>query len=292
MSDPSSMREAIQAVVAVPGQLAGFGFERVTERDGLWLERLSIRGGGRVHLCSNRSFGDASGEDIGCFEADLEAARVAELVRDVEAALPGGPAPNLSPGDVRVTLSVVASGARWERVVGGAPPDLEPYQPLLRTLDALAFESRACPLRTLGLDLQLDGRLRAGEQAVPVTLAFKNRGPAGYWLRNPSALVDEPAEYVRLWYAARPPEQPGVTPLPVEPMWAPLEPVTRAERPLIWIGPQSVETRQFTASLPLDPVPYFLRAGFASYHGADTVAGQHHLRGCVFSRELEVEVLP
>jgi hypothetical protein len=292
MSDEvETMRESIRAVAAVPAQLASFGVERVTERDGLWLERLSIRGGGRVRLSSNRSFGDASGEEIGCFEGDLADARAAKLVRDVEAALPGGPAPNLSPGDVRVTLSVVAAGARWERLVGGGPPDLEPYQPLLRTLDALAFEARARPVRTLALNVQLGAPLRAGEQSVPVELTFENRGTAGYWLRNPSSgLADEPTEHVRLWYAARPPEEPGVTALPVEPIWVPLEPMTRAQRPFIWIGPRSSETRRFTASLILDAGPHFVRGGFASYDGGDTVAGQPHLRGCAFSRELEVEV--
>jgi len=289
MSDTSAIAEGLRAVAAVPALLSGFGVERVTERDGLWFERLSISGGGRVHLCSNRSFGDASGEEIGCFETDLAAPRVDQLVRDVQAVLPGGPAPNLSPGDVRVTLSVIAAGARWERVVGGAPPDLEPYQPLLRTLDALAFEVRAHPLRTLAMELKLGAPLQAGEQSVPVTLTFENRGTAGYWLRNPSAFADQETEHARLWYAPQPSVQPGMTPLPPEPTYVELEPVARADRPLIWIAPQSTETRRFTAAVALDQVPYFLRAGFAGYDGADTVAGQPHLRGCVFSNELEIE---
>jgi hypothetical protein len=292
MSDTSSIGEALRAVAAVPALLSSFGVERVTERDSLWSERLSISGGGRAHLCSMRSFGDASGEEIGCFETQLAGPRLDQLVRDVQAVLPGGPAPNLSPGDVRVTISVVAAGARWECVVGGLPPDLEPYQPLLRTLDALAVEVRAHPLRTLGVELQLGAPLRAGEQSVPVTLTFENRGTAGYWLRNPSAFADQETEHARLWYAAKPVEEPGMTPLPPQPMWADLEPITRADRPLIWIGPQSTETRRFTASLALDPVPYFLRAGFAGYEGTDTVAGQPHLRGCAFSNELEIEPKP
>jgi hypothetical protein len=125
-----------------------------------------------------------------------------------------------------------------------------------------------------------------------VTLTFQNRGTAGYWLRNPSAVADQETEHVRLWYAARPVEQPGMTPLPPEPTWAALEPVARADRPLIWIAPQSTETRRFTASVTLDRAPYFVRAGFASYEGTDTVAGQPHLRGCVFSQELELEAKP
>jgi hypothetical protein len=289
MSDPSSIAEALRAVTAVPALLSGFGVERVTESDSLWFERLSISGGGRIHLCSKRSFGDASGEEIGCFETELARPRLDQLVRDVQAVLPGGPIPNLSPADVRVTISVIAAGARWECIVGGLPPDLEPYQPLLRTLDAVAVEVRAHPLRTLGLELQLGASLRAGEQSLPVTLTFENRGTAGYWLRNPSAFADQETEHVRLWYAAKPLERPGVTPLPPEPMSVELVPIARADRPLIWIGPQSSEARRFTASLALDQVPYFVRAGFAGYAGGDTIAGQPHLSGCVFSNELEIE---
>ena len=95
-----------------------------------------------------------------------------------------------------------------------------------------------------------------------------------------------------LWYAARPGRPAGVTPLPPQPIWVALEPVTRADRPLIWIAPQSRDTRRFTASLTLDPVAYLVRADFASYEGADTVAGQPHLRECAFSRELEIEAAP
>jgi len=53
-------------------QLASFGVERVTRADGLWFERLTIRGDGHAHRWSTRSFGEASGEEIGGFESELE----------------------------------------------------------------------------------------------------------------------------------------------------------------------------------------------------------------------------
>jgi len=136
------------------------------------------------------------------------------------------------------------------------------------------------PTRTLG----------AGEQDVPVMLSFVNRGDEGAWIHNPFAAMDGAQEHIRLWYAEKPVEEPGVTPLPVEPEWVALEPPTLVQRPLLWIGPGETETRQFSAKLSLDPGRYLMRASFSSYEVDETVAGQNLLRGSAFSSEHTVEV--
>ncbi len=289
--DLESMREALVALGPTPSLMAGFGVERRTVRENFWLERLTIQGSGRSVLSTLRSFGDASGEEIGRFESKLAEDKLADLLAAVEATLQGGPVPNLSPGDVRVLITVVACGSRLDRVIGGEPPDLEPTMPLLLALDAAAFETRAHPKTTLKLGLEVPATLPPGSQALPVVLSFENRGNEGAWIRSPSSgLEDEPTEHVRLWVAERPVEQPGVTPLPLEPSCVALEPAIRVQRPLLWIGAGETETRQFSATVALDPGSYLMRASFASYSGGDTVAGQNLLRGCAFSAESMVEV--
>ena len=291
MDDLESMREALAALGRTPSLMLGFGVERLTVREDFWVERLAIQGTGRAALSTIRSFGDASGEEIGRFESKLPDKKLADLVRAVEATLLGGPTPNLSPGDVRVLITVVACGSRLDRVVGGGPPDLEPYVPLLLALDAAAIETRAHPKATLKLDLEVPSALSPGPQTVPVVLSFENRGDEGAWIRGPYSIVeDAPTEHVRLWYAERPVEQPGVTPLPLEPVCVLLEPAVRVQRPLLWLGAGETETRQFSAAVDVSPGSYLVRASFASYAGGDTVAGQNLLRGCVFSAESTVEV--
>ncbi len=289
--DIASMREALAALAHVPSLLVGFGIERLTLAGDFWAERLMIQGMGKSALTTLRSFGDASGEEIGRFESKLSDTRVVELVRAVEATLEGGPAANLSPGDVRVLISIVTGGSRLDHVVGGAPPDLEPYTPLLVALDKAAAETRAAPKTTLKLQLEVPAKLSPGPQSLPVVLSFQNRGDEGAWIRSPtSGLEDEPTEHVRLWYAERAVEQPGVTPLPLEPLCIALAPAMRTERPLLWIGGGETESRPFSATVDLATGSYLMRASFASYGGDDTVAGQNLLRGCAFSAETVVEV--
>jgi hypothetical protein len=289
--DVRMMREALAALATTATQMASLGVERTTESQALWSERLAVKGTGMVTLSTNRSFGDASGAAIGHFETSLSADRVAELASAAAAVLQGGPPPHLSPSDVQIALSVVAAGARWERQVGGLPPDLAPYQPLLRALNEIARSALASPVATLSLRVTFGAHPRAGIQRLPVTLEFENGGSSGYWLRNPSAgMEDTEDEHVRLWYAQRQPEVPGVTALPLEPFAVALEPSVRAERPLMWIGPQAVEGRSFTASLEVDPGSYLFRASFATYSGGETIGGQPLMRGCVFSQEISVEV--
>jgi hypothetical protein len=289
--DIESMREALAALGHVPPLLVGFGVERLTMSDDFWSERLMIRGTGKAVLTTLRSFGDASGEAIGRFETKLSDKSVADLIRAVDATLEGGPTPRLSLGDVRTLVSIVACGSRLDHVVGGGPLDLEPYTPLLLALDKAAFETRAIPKSTLELHLEVPTTLTPGPQTLPVVLSFQNRGDEGTWIRSPaSGLEDEPTEHVRLWYAEMTVEQPGVTPLPLEPLCTALDPVVRVQRPLLWIGGGEIESRPFSASVDLTPGSYLVRASFASYGGDETVAGQNLLRGCVFSAETVVEV--
>lgn len=287
----ASMREALVALGRVPSLTVGFGIERLTLAGDFWAERLMIQGTGKSVLTSLRSFGDASGEEIGRFETKLSGAMIGELVRAVDATLEGGPPANLSPGDVRVLVSIVACGSRLDHVVGGGPPDLEPYTPLLFALDKAATQTRATAKSTLGLHLEVQGTLSPGPQTLPLVLSFENRGDEGAWIRSPtSGLEDEPTEHVRLWYAERAVEQPGVTSLPLEPICVPLEPAMRTERPLLWIGGGETESRPFSTTVDLAPGSYLMRASFASYGGDDTVAGQNLLRGCAFSAETMVKV--
>lgn len=289
--DIESMREALAALARTPSLLASFGIERLTVRADLWHERLAIQGLGKATLSTLRSIGDASGEEIGRYETSLGNEQVGELLKAVELTLEGGPPPRLSPGDVRVVVTVVACGARWLRVIGGLPPALAPYRPLLFALDKAAFATRQQAKSTLKLVLGLPETLPPGEQTLTTELAFENRGSEGAWMRSPSSgIADQPAEHVRLWYARAPVEQPGVTPLPPEPTWVPLEPMPRVQRPLLWLAPGEHEARQFVAQVSLDPGRYLMRASFSSYEGEDTVGGQPLLRGCAFSDEHTVEV--
>jgi hypothetical protein len=288
--DTESMREALAALSRAPALKTGFGIERLTVRADLWEERLVVRGAGTSSLSTLRSFGDASGEAIGRFQSQLADARVDDILRAVNATLSGGPAASLSPGDVRVLITVVACGSKLVHVVGGGPEFLEPYAQLLAVLDQVAFEARKRPVCTLQLEAELPATT-APSASIPVVLTFVNNGGEGAWIRNPAAgMEDAPAEHVRLWYAQVQPEQPGITPLPMEPESVPLEPALRVQRPLLWLGPGESEARQFSAQLSLDPGTYLMRASFASYAGVDTVAGHNLLRGCVFSQEQTVEV--
>jgi len=101
---------------------------------------------------------------------------------------------------------------------------------------------------------------------------------------------DEPTEHVRLWYAQRPVEEPGMMPLPLKQYCVGLAPIVRVERPLLWLGAGETESRQFSAPVDLSPGSYLMRASYASYDGEDTVAAQPLLRGCAFSAEITVEV--
>ena len=288
--DTESMREALAALSRAPALKASLGIERVTVRSDLWEERLVVVGAGTASLSTNRSFGDASGEAIGRFQSQLADARVDDILRAVNATLAGGPAAPLSPGDVRVLITVVACGSKLVHVVGGGPEYLEPYARLLAVLDQVAFESRKQPVCTLQRGAEIPATAKPSA-AIPVVLTVANSGREGTWIRNPAAgTEDTPAEHVRLWYAQIQPEQPGVTPLPMEPESVPMEPVVRVQRPLLWLGPGESEDRQFSATLSLDPGTYLMRTSFASYAGGETVAGHNLLRGCVFSPEQTVEV--
>ncbi len=285
------MREALTALARNPSLLQGFGIERQTLRDRLWYEWFAVQGAGKATLRTLRSFGDASGEEIGEFETQLPNGAVEDLLRAVEATLDGGPQAALSPGDVRVLVSLVACGSRLDRIIGGGPEELMPYKPLLLALDRAAAETRTKAKATLKIDIAVASRITPGLQVLPVTLSFHNRGNEGVWIRNPCAPTsDVPTEHVRFWYAERPQHQPGVTDLPVEPLSLDLEPIVVAERPLLWLGAGETEERAFSAHIELDPGPYLVRASFSSYVGGDTVAGQNLLRGCAFSAEHTVEV--
>jgi hypothetical protein len=289
--DIASMREALASLARAPALKASFGIERITMRSDLWHERLAIAGTGRVTLSTLRSFGDASGEDIGRYQGQLAEPDVDGLLRAVEASVGGGPAAPLSPGDVRVLVTLVACGAKLVHVIGGGPEHLAPYSELLAALDRTAFAVRRRPACTLRLGAEIPDVIDASDSGVPVVLTFANAGSEGAWLRNPaSGMDDTTTEHVRLWYAPLPVEEPGVTALPMEPEPAPLVPALHVQRPLLWLGACESESRPFSASLALPPGRYLMRASFSSYAGTDTVAGQNLLRGCVFSPEQTVEV--
>jgi hypothetical protein len=285
------MQEALGALGRAPGLLVGFGVERLTLSGDYWAERLMIQGTGKAVLTTLRSFGDASGEEIGRFETKLGETHITELVGAVGETVHGGRLPKLSANEVRVLISIVACGARLDHIVGGGPPDLEPYKPLLLVLDKIAIATRAHPKSTLELELEVSNTLASGPQDLPIILSFTNHGDEGTWIRSPaSGLEDEPTEHVRLWFAERKIPQPGITPLPLDPICIPLDPMLHVQRPLLWIGAGETEARQFTAKVDLTPGSYLMRASFASYGGDDIVAGQNLLRGCVFSPETTVEV--
>jgi hypothetical protein len=286
-----SMREALAALLRTPSLMQGFGVERRTVCSDLWSERLAIRGTGQATLATLRSFGDASGEEIGRYETKLSDRALAELVHAVEATVEGGPPATLLSGDLRLLISVVACGSRLHQVVGGDPTALEPYAPLLRALDAAAFETRTAPKSTLQLGLEIPANLPDGPRSLGVVLSFQNRGNEGAWIRNPAShMKDEPTEHVRLWYAQRPVAEPGMMPPPLKQYCVALDPIVRVERPLLWLGGGETESRQFSAAVDLLPGSYLMRASYASYDGEDTVAAQPLLRGCVFSAEIPVEV--
>jgi hypothetical protein len=289
--DIDSMREALAALTRAPALKASFGVERVTVRADLWKEHFSVQGVGKAALSTVRSFGDTGGDEIGRYQSHLPESDVDDLVRAASATLDGGPGAPLAPGDVRVLITLVACGSKLTHVVGGGPEALAPYTELLAALDRTAFQTRQKPVCTLKLDMELPHRVSPGTPSISVVLTFSNRGSEGTWIRSPAAgMEDVPTEHVRLWYAALPQEEPGVTPLPMEPEFTPLVPSPRVQRPLLWLGPGDSESRQFVATPSLDPGSYLVRASFASYAGDDSIGGQNLLRGCVFSPEQTLEV--
>lgn len=290
-SELQTFREALAAVGRDPIRRASFGIERQMLAGALWRERLVVEGSGRVGLETLRSFGDASGEEIGRYDAALSPERVSRVLKALEPCLPEAPRVHLEPSDLRVVLSAVADGARFLRVAGGGPPQMEPYLDLMSELDKAGREVREHPRATLAMEFRLVAPPRKGTQEARVEVTFRNRGAEGFWVRNPLfEMAEEDDEHVRLWYARESVAERGVTALPVEPVGEAMYAVVASDRPLLWIEPRESRLLEFVTRMDLDPGRYLLRAAFSSYEGEDEIGGRTRLRGCVFSPELSVEV--
>lgn len=293
VSELKTFREALLAVGRGAAPPASFGIERQTLSGGWWQDRLSLEGTGRCALHSLRSFGEASGEEIGRWEATLSTDRLPRLLRAIETCLPEGAPLHLEPSDLRILIRVVADGASFERVAGGPPPRMEPYLDLMSLLDQCAREVREHPRATLATTFRLLAPPRAGTQEARLEVSFRNRGSDGYWVRNPLAEfgdADEDAEHLRLWVARLEPDEPGVTPLPPESTGATLYPAEESDRPLLWIAPGETQALAFVTRLDLDPGRTLMRVGFSTYEGEDQVGGHVRIRGCVYSPEQTFEI--
>ncbi len=286
-----SFREALGVVGRGPEEWKRFAIERQTLSGEWWQERLTLDGSGRATLSTLRSFGEASGEEIGRYEAVLGTDRLPNVLRALETCLAERAPARLEPSDLRILIDAVADGARFTRVAGGPPPQLEPYLDLMNELNRYARDLREHPLATLTLEFRLAAAPRHGTQEARVEVTFRNRGREGYWIRNPLAEnEDEDGEHLRLLVAHVPYVEPGVTPLPPEPAGAPLFAAEESDRALLWIGPGESRAMAFVARLELEPGRHLMRVGFATYEGEDRLAGRHRLRGCAFSPEQSFEV--
>lgn len=291
LSALAAFRSALGRVGKDGGESGRFGIERRTLSGEWWQDHLTYDGAGRVTLSTLRSFGEVSGEEIGRYEGVIGTQKLQSVVRAIETCLPEGPRIHLEPSDLRVVLDVVAGGERFLRVAGGGPPLMEPYLDLMSELDQLSRAVREHPRATLAIGFELLAPPRRGTQEARVRVEFRNRGTEGYWMRNPaSELEDEDGEHLRLLAAWMPPVEPGVTPLPPQPVGAALYASEGSDRPLTWIGPGETRALEFVTRLELEPGPHLMRVGFATYEGEDLAGGQPRLRGCAFSPERSFEI--
>ena len=295
-----------KAIGGDDGLMAGFCLERRTMA-GPFLgpnalmreERLTVTGSGDTDLITRRSMADASGEEIGEFHVTRPRDITRGLLRAVkQSALERAPVFSIGPNDIRMEVIVTVGDIARGTTIGFTEPEvLQPLQPLLQEMDRLAHEARKRAVASLSLRLQAPEQTTQQAETLQFTLLFQNTGSAGCWITHPSRQGDPTdAEHCLLSYGLTPRITPGITPLPVEvetvgALYSDLE-----AQNLLWVPPFGQAAFRFSASPHFAlPGAYLLRVSYASYQGGDRIEqngkSQIRLRGCVFSNEVELQVI-
>jgi hypothetical protein len=303
----SDFTEALEkAIGGDDGLLAGFRLERRTLA-GPYLgpnalmveEHLTVTGSGDTDLLSRRSMADISGEEIGEFHVTRSREVVRALLRAVrQSGLEQTPVFSIGPGDVRMEVNVTVGDFQQRATIGFSHPGaLQPLQPLLQEMDRAASEARKRAVASLSLHLQAPGQTAQEAETLQLTLVFQNTGSEGCWITHPSRQGDPTAaEHCLLKFGLKPEVLPGITPLPVEVQTVGAQYTDLDAQNLLWVPPFGQVSFRFSASPHFTQTGgYLMRVSYASYQGGDRIEqnGKAHirLRGCVFSNEVEVQVV-
>lgn len=296
------LRKSLNAVKAGhEGLLAGFGLERYIEYGPpmgtygrQWQERLTLRGTGAATFECIRSIYDGSGQDVGTYREQTTRAELAEVIDLIDSTAILEEAPyRIEPADMLIRFTVIVGGIETIKYIGVNEPErIEKLQPLFQRLQDIELRLKQHPVRSLAVEMIAPDAATVGMHDLPITLHFRNRGTESFWIHHPRTL-GRGAYYDRctLNYGHRPPLQPGVTPLPIEVMEAPLRPASETGLRLIWMPAGGVQECQLIAPVHFQrPGEHLLRAVYSNYTGDDSVGGVPRMRACVFSPEKSIPV--
>lgn len=296
------LRKSLNAVKAGhEGLLAGFGLERYIEYGPpmgtygrQWQERLTLRGTGAATFDCIRSIVDGSGHDVGSYGDRTSRAELAEVIDLIDSTAILEEAPyRIEPADMMIRFTVIVGGIETVKYIGVNEPErLDKLHPLFQRLQEIELRLKQHPVRSLAVELTAPDTAALGMSDLPITLHFRNRGTESYWIHHPRVL-GRGAYYDRctLNYGYRPPMQPGVTPLPIEVMEAPLRPAAEAGLRLIWLPAGGVQECQLLAPVHFqNSGEHLVRAVYSNYTGEDSVGGVPRMRACVFSPEKTIVV--
>jgi hypothetical protein len=299
--DPIIQKSLRAAKAGHEAILAGFGLERFTvygppcgSFGRQWQGRLTLTGRGQGSFQNVRSISDASGDPVGLFRAALAPNDLKEVIDLVEQVELLDEAPyRIEPADMCIRMTIIVGGMQVVKYIGVNEPDrIAKLQPLFRRLQQVELALRREPVRTLRLEMSIPEQAAVGMQTMPVILRFFNDGAESYWVQHPR-MLNEGAYYDRstLTYGYRSPIEPGITPLPIEVMEAPLEPEKEAGLQMIWMAAGGTQEIRMTANVNFHrPGKFLARSVYSNYSGEETVGGVLRMRGCVFSAEQTILV--
>jgi len=299
--EPIIQKSLMAAKAGHEAILAGFGLERfilygpVCGPNGRqWQERLTLTGRGQGQFQNVRSISDGSGDTVGLFRAPLAPNDLKEVIELTEqVGLLDEPPYRIEPADMCIRMTIIVGGMQIVKYIGVNEPErFDRLQPLFFRLQQVEQAIRQKPVRTLRVEMKMPDQATVGMQSVPVHLRFHNEGTEAFWIQHPR-MLNEGAYYDRatLTYGYRTPIEPGVTPLPIEIMEAPLEPETEAGLQMIWMAAGGTQEIRTVASVNFHrPGKFLARSIYSNYSGEETVGGVRRLRGCVFSAEQTINV--
>lgn len=255
-------------------------------------DRLELAGDGRVRLALHRSLSDMPGRQAGVFEMRVPPDVVLGLVRLLKAH-PFDPLPrsHIEPMDTAMRLTVVAGGL----VSDFAFPSSDraaaaSLRPLLNELATLLAGAEQHPAMTLGLMLVAPPQATIGASRLALSVVFGNFGAQGYWMTHPANLDGADDRFVLL-YGRLPDVRDDQMPPPLEIVRVPLEVRVHPVPGLVWMGPRTKVQIECSAEVRFEAGgPHFMRVGYCSYGGEQTVASQPHFVGGAFASDIEVLV--
>ncbi len=296
------MRKSLSAARAGhEGLLAGFGLERyivyglaAPPNSRQWEDRLSLTGAGEGRFHSLRSITDNGGNAFGYFQRALPREELKEVIGLVDDVGLLDVAPfRIEPADMLIRVTIIVGGMQVTKFVGVNDPErLSPLQPLFRKLQEIELRLKETPSRSLSIEMTTVTEAVVGNQTIPVSVRFVNRGRESYWINHPRTLGRGAyTDRCTIEYGYRAPIQPGITPLPLEVMETSLRSETETGLQMVWMAAGTVQEARLVADVNFHrPGEFLARAVFSNYDGEDVVGGVPRLRGCGFSTEQTIQV--